>query len=251
MIYAQLRTTKKTAPKRDNCRRFFHNYLLIFLEFWQKFSTPFILTTFFFLQAANNQPVFSREPIKLPRFTNSLLGEDLHTAQSLPALEINRPIIKVGSSGADVSELQAVLKLLGYYTGLVDGMFTEKTAMAVSLFQQAAGLDADGIVGADTWNRLFPPVSLILVSEANNPVTSVSVPSSLPSSKTWPLLSRGTSGTEVERLQERLRDRGFFSGNITGNFGPKTEAAVRAAQQYYGIKSDGIVGPATWRVLMR
>jgi peptidoglycan hydrolase-like protein with peptidoglycan-binding domain len=34
-----------------------------------------------------------------------------------------------------------------------------------------------------------------------------------------------------------------------GNFGPKTEAAVRAFQRSKGLVPDGIVGPKTWAAL--
>jgi len=74
---------------------------------------------------------------------------------------IDRPTLKSGSKGTEVSELQATLKLLGYYDGTVDGVFGESTVMAVSSFQQAAGLSSDGIVGPATWNRLFPPTPAI------------------------------------------------------------------------------------------
>ncbi|NES85256.1 MAG: peptidoglycan-binding protein, partial [Moorea sp. SIO2B7] len=42
--------------------------------------------------------------------------------------------------GSVVSELQAALKLLGYYDGSVNGIYSESSAIAVSRFQQAAGL---------------------------------------------------------------------------------------------------------------
>lgn len=69
-----------------------------------------------------------------------------------------RPTLKPGSRGAEVTELQATLKLLGYYGGTVDGVYGQSTVSAVSQFQQAAGLGADGITGPATWNRLFPAV---------------------------------------------------------------------------------------------
>jgi peptidoglycan hydrolase-like protein with peptidoglycan-binding domain len=68
----------------------------------------------------------------------------------------SRITLRVGSQGTQVSELQAMLRLLGYYSGAVDGVYQESTAIAVTAFQQAAGLTADGIVGPSTWERLLP-----------------------------------------------------------------------------------------------
>ena len=38
---------------------------------------------------------------------------------------------------------------------------------------------------------------------------------------------------------------------VDGIFGPRTEAAVRALQQVFGLTPDGIVGPATWYEIVR
>lgn len=83
----------------------------------------------------------------------------------------DRPTLKPGSQGETVSELQAALKLLGFYAGTVDGVYGEQTAKAVSQFQSVAGLEVDGIAGADTWSRLFP-TSSIAVNSANVPTHS-------------------------------------------------------------------------------
>ncbi|WP_193195825.1 peptidoglycan-binding domain-containing protein [Nostoc sp. MG11] len=74
---------------------------------------------------------------------------------------INRPTLKVGSQGERVSELQAALKLLGFYSGAVDGIYNDNTASAVSRFKQAAGLSPDGVVDASTWQKLFPNESIV------------------------------------------------------------------------------------------
>ncbi len=71
-------------------------------------------------------------------------------------VSIARPNLQLGSQGQPVSELQAALKLLGFYTGAVDGIYNEATAKAVSQFQKAAGLNANGIVDTITWQKLFP-----------------------------------------------------------------------------------------------
>lgn len=60
------------------------------------------------------------------------------------------------------------------------------------------------------------------------------------------LLLQGTRGEDVARLQMRLRDRGHSPGEIDGQFGPLTLAAVLAFQRAVGIVQDGIVGPVTW-----
>ena len=56
---------------------------------------------------------------------------------------------------------------------------------------------------------------------------------------------------EVRRLQQRLKQLGFLTGDIDGDFGVVTEAAVKAAQQRYGLEADGVVGGATWEALLR
>ncbi|BAY18143.1 peptidoglycan binding domain-containing protein [Anabaenopsis circularis NIES-21] len=77
-------------------------------------------------------------------------------AQAAPSAAISRPTLKVGSQGERVSELQAALKLLGFYSGTVDGVYNENTANAVSRFKQAVGLNPDGVADAATWQKLFP-----------------------------------------------------------------------------------------------
>ncbi len=91
-------------------------------------------------------------------------------AQANTATNPERPILKAGSQGAAVTELQAALKLLGHYTGTVDGVYNESTAIAVSEFQKTAGLDADGVVGPSTWEKLFPAgIKLAAISTKPNP----------------------------------------------------------------------------------
>ncbi len=57
------------------------------------------------------------------------------------------------------------------------------------------------------------------------------------------LLRQGDSGMKVDQLQRQLQQKGFDPGQIDGQFGPKTEAAVKAFQAANGLETDGIVGP--------
>lgn len=60
-----------------------------------------------------------------------------------------------------------------------------------------------------------------------------------------PILKRDSKGPDVLALQQRLKDLGFDPNGVDGNFGPGTEAAVRAFQQANGLGVDGKVGPNT------
>ena len=59
-------------------------------------------------------------------------------------------VLKNGSRGTDVRNVQTRLKNWGYYKGAVDGIYGSQTASAVKLFQKRNGLAVDGIVGAKT-----------------------------------------------------------------------------------------------------
>jgi peptidoglycan hydrolase-like protein with peptidoglycan-binding domain len=64
-----------------------------------------------------------------------------------------------------------------------------------------------------------------------------------------PVLAKGLTGDPVKRLQERLGELGFDAGGADGQFGPNTDAAVKAFQQSRGLAVDGVVGPDTWNKL--
>ncbi|MBD2092306.1 peptidoglycan-binding protein [Microcoleus sp. FACHB-1515] len=188
--------------------------------------------------------------------------------------------LRLGAEGYLVAEVQAILKLLGYYTGAIDGRFQESTATAVAAFQRAAGLTPDGIVGINTWNRLIPNSTIAASPTPASPIASsppaspsptptptptpaasptpaaAASPTPTPTASTaasvdFPILRLGMRGSAVTRLQERLRSTGFYSGAIDGVFGPQTQAAVQAAQRRFGLTPDGVVGSATWGALLR
>lgn len=66
-------------------------------------------------------------------------------------------------------------------------------------------------------------------------------------------LKYGAKGVDVYVLQSHLVAKNFYANNITkeidGQYGAKTQAAVNAAQKFYGIAVDGICGPDTWKKL--
>lgn len=68
-------------------------------------------------------------------------------------------------------------------------------------------------------------------------------PAPTPAPVARPLLKRGSKGAPVRELQKLLLI------TVDGDFGPKTQAAVKAFQKKHGLTADGIVGPYTWAVL--
>ncbi|MBI3313737.1 MAG: peptidoglycan-binding protein [Candidatus Omnitrophica bacterium] len=52
------------------------------------------------------------------------------------------------------ANIQKALKNAGYYQGGVDGKIGPATRDAVKSFQSDNGLEADGVVGRQTWNKL-------------------------------------------------------------------------------------------------
>ncbi|NCB51723.1 MAG: spore cortex-lytic enzyme [Clostridia bacterium] len=60
---------------------------------------------------------------------------------------------------------------------------------------------------------------------------------------------RGSSGETVRQIQTRLRDWGYYSGNVDGIYGSRTEAAVKKFQKANGLAVDGRAGPKTLEAL--
>ena len=72
-----------------------------------------------------------------------------------PAFDVvETAVLKKGSTGGEVKEVQRRLKMWGYYNGAVDGIYGSKTVEAVKYFQRKNGLTADGIAGKATFAAL-------------------------------------------------------------------------------------------------
>lgn len=63
------------------------------------------------------------------------------------------------------------------------------------------------------------------------------------------LYKKGSSGATVTEIQTRLKEWGYYSGEVDGVYGSKTEAAVRYFQSSNGLNADGQVGNQTLAAL--
>ncbi len=56
---------------------------------------------------------------------------------------------------------------------------------------------------------------------------------------------RGSAGSVVTQIQQRLSDWGYYFGSVDGIFGSRTEAGVKYFQSRHGLQVDGIAGNNT------
>jgi N-acetylmuramoyl-L-alanine amidase len=143
-------------------------------------------------------------------------------------------IIREGSRGADVNDVQQRLVALGYPIDAaeLDSLYGTSTAEAVRRFQSARSIGCDGIVGPETWGHLV---------EAGYRLGD----------RTLYLRVPYFRGDDVRELQRKLNALGFDAWREDGIFGEHADRAVREFQRNTGTEPDGIVGPDTFEAFGR
>lgn len=131
--------------------------------------------------------------------------------------------LQYGAQGETVIAIQEQLTALGYYTGKVSGNFLEGTRVAVKKFQKDYGLEATGTVDAET-------EALLMSAE-------------------YRVIREGLDGEDVTRLQQRLKDLGYFDREPTGKYRSITSSAVKTFQKAHGLKATGEADMDTQRML--
>lgn len=162
-------------------------------------------------------------------------------------------ILRNGSTGPNVIVVQQELNRISQnYPAIgkvaVDGRFGSRTEAAVRRFQEAFGMNVDGLVGRATWYALVRVyVAVTRLSELDSEGQRFySINWSFPRT-----LSPGARGTDVRNLQYLLSVAAEFIPtvnpiSIDGIFGEQTRQAVIGFQRYAGLTPDGIVGNQTW-----
>lgn len=165
-------------------------------------------------------------------------GVDINNGYKIPGRTLRK-----GYSGDDVKSVQSRLKELGYYTGSVDGNYGTGSMDAVRLFQQQHKLTADGLAGKSTYYILF--------SDDAEPVRSGMDSGSAGSGYRVPTrtLRDGCYGEDVESVQTRLKELGYYKGIVDGRYGSGSIEAVKAFQKQHKLTADGLAGKGTFAVL--
>ncbi len=158
-----------------------------------------------------------------------------------------------GDTGSEVANVQYLLSYLAeFYNTIpqisIDGDFGAATEDAVKSFQRTFELPITGTVDLATWDILYrtyigfveaiPPKYI-----EGNVIPYGGVP-----------LRLGSESDSVRVLQEYINYIAQFYGeisdvNVTGYFGPQTEAAVKALQALFGIEQSGTVAAPTWEAI--
>ncbi len=166
----------------------------------------------------------------------------------------NYNTLKYGSRGDRVKLLQKALNQLGYSAGSADGKFGSGTQRAVVAFQRANGLTADGLAGTKTLKKIEALLSGGTSSGGSTTTKPDSGSSNTGSSNngyTVPsrTLRRGYQGDDVKSVQSRLKELGYYTGSIDGQYGSGSMAAVKAFQSKHGLTADGLAGKATYDIM--
>ena len=148
-------------------------------------------------------------------------------------------LLQRGSEGPEVTRLQTRLIQLGYLTDSADGDFGSITETAVKLFQAQLGWEQTGVATSSLQSYLYSgsapsyggSTPAAAATKAPQPTTVVS---------SYVQLSPGDTGEPVKRLQTRLKELGYFDGEIGGNYLTKTTNAVKLFQQALGLEQTGV-----------
>lgn len=147
------------------------------------------------------------------------------------------PVLEPGDRGVRVRELQGRLSQLAWYVPPMSGRYDRPTRQGVHGFQVKRGIEATGVVDPRTWKRLTAMTRMPSGDEMFNRAGP-------------PLFQAGDESRDVRRIQARLRQIAWFSGDVSDHFGEQTVAAVRGFQAKRRVPVTGKVDRRTLDLLV-
>ncbi|MEG4029386.1 MULTISPECIES: peptidoglycan-binding protein [unclassified Microcoleus] len=145
--------------------------------------------------------------------------------------------LRFGDRGATVDLIQRQLKALGYFEGGVDGKFRERTLYAVTRFQQDYNLVSDGCADTATLTAIDAQMRQAEITSWTEEDDQ--------QSNGGDFLELGDRGRQVEFVQRRLQELGYYRSQIHGWFDRPTQAALIRFQRDSGLFGTGRVDRST------
>ncbi|MEG4344758.1 peptidoglycan-binding protein [Microcoleus sp. A003_D6] len=145
--------------------------------------------------------------------------------------------LRFGDTGATVDLIQRQLKALGYFEGGVDGKFRERTLYAVTRFQQDYNLVSDGCADTATLTAIDAQMRQAEITSWTEEDDQ--------QSNAEDFLELGDRGRQVEFVQRRLQELGYYRSQIHGWFDRPTQAALIRFQRDSGLFGTGRVDRST------
>lgn len=156
-------------------------------------------------------------------------------------------VLKTGSKGGEVKEVQRRLKQWGYYKGEADGIFGAGTKAAVIAFQKKNGLTADGIVGASTYRALGMNSSYnVMINQTQN-----SKPSQYTSSDLYLLAKTIYAESRGEPYTGQVAVGAVILNRVRSSQFPNTVSGVVYQKHAFTAVSDGQINLTPDNTAMR
>lgn len=150
-------------------------------------------------------------------------------------------VLQMGSTGSAVKALQEALTELTYYDGAIDSNFGAQTLAALNALKKRNGMEEDGIADGAFQKFLYEGTPKDPKGYRKNiktlaPISGVTIKS-------------GNKGEPVETLQARLKELGYYLGEITGVCDKATVTAIEDFQQKHSLDKTGIADTQTQNLL--
>lgn len=135
------------------------------------------------------------------------------------------------------------------HTGIVTSVSGGRIYTIEGNTSSAAGVVANGgAVAAKNYSIAYSRIGGYLRPSYDGAKVETSTTSTM--SVDLPLLKKGAKGEAVKALQTLLNLRGNNCGSVDGDFGTKTDGALRAYQLKKGLVVDGECGAKSWAALV-
>ncbi len=190
------------------------------------------------MQYSSNQPatvqVDEKGQLKALKAGQAVITASHQGLQASVTVQVsgNLPLLKRGSSGEHVHELQEYLIELGYLAQAADGIYASADEFAVRSLQVKMQRAQTGEADSSLQKLIYDK----LAAAATKKLTSAG-------------LARGDKGEQVLVLQQRLIDLNTFKLDADGSYGDHTVLAVQLFQQLNGLPASGKVGQAEINLL--